>query len=112
MAKGKPVLSEQTYFILAALLDGPLHGHGIIKRVVDLSEGRIRLAVGTLYGALDRLAANNVITVDREEIVDGRQRRYFRITDDGRHMVIAEAERMRQAAAVVTGLLGAGGAFT
>ncbi|MEV5411525.1 PadR family transcriptional regulator [Thermopolyspora sp. NPDC052614] len=111
MAKGKPVLSEPTYFILAALLDGPLHGHGIIKRVVDLSEGRVRLAVGTLYGALDRLAANNVITVDREEIVDGRQRRYFRITDDGRHMVIEEAGRMRQAASVVTGRLEAGGAF-
>ncbi len=111
MAKGKPALSEPTYFILASLLNGPLHGHGIIKRVVDLSEGRIRLAVGTLYGALDRLAANNVITVDREEIVDGRQRRYFRITDDGRHLVIEEAARMRQAASVVAGQLGAGGAF-
>jgi len=111
MAKGKAVLSEPTYFILAALLNGPLHGHGIIKRVLELSEGRVRLAVGTLYGALDRLAANNVITVDREEVVDGRQRRYFRLTEDGRRMVIEEAERMRQAASVVTGLLGTGGAF-
>ncbi|GGM82899.1 PadR family transcriptional regulator [Thermopolyspora flexuosa] len=111
MAKGRPALSEPTYFILAALLSGPLHGHGIIKRVMDLSEGRVRLAVGTLYGALDRLAANNVITVDREEVVDGRQRRYFRLTDDGRRMVIEEAARMRQAASVVAGLLGSGEAF-
>ncbi|WP_327089409.1 PadR family transcriptional regulator [Nonomuraea sp. NBC_01738] len=95
-------MSEQTYFVLAALLDGPLHGHAILKRVADLSQDRIILAVGTLYGALDRLAANGVIVVEKEEIVNGRKRRYFRITDDGRGLVEAEARRMQQAAAVVT----------
>ncbi|MFI6325378.1 PadR family transcriptional regulator [Nonomuraea sp. NPDC050556] len=102
MTKGSSGLSEQTYFVLAALLDGPLHGHAIIKRVVDLSQGRITLAVGTLYGALDRLATNGVIVVDREEVVNGRKRRYFRITDEGSAMVQAEAQRMQQAASVVT----------
>lgn len=101
MSRGSAV-SEQTYFVLAALLDGPLHGHAILKRVADLSQDRIILAVGTLYGALDRLAANGVIVVEKEEIVNGRKRRYFRITDDGRGLVEAEARRMQQAAAVVT----------
>ncbi|RCG32840.1 PadR family transcriptional regulator [Sphaerisporangium album] len=102
MATGSSSVSEPTYFILAALLDGPLHGHGVIKRVLDLSEGRIKLPVGTLYGALDRLAANGLITVDHEEVVDGRPRRYFRLTDDGTGLVLAEARRMQHAASIVT----------
>ncbi|WP_049557252.1 PadR family transcriptional regulator [Nonomuraea sp. SBT364] len=102
MPKGSTGLSEQAYFVLAALLDGPLHGHAILKRVVELSDGRITLAVGTLYGALDRLAAAGVIQVEREEVVNGRKRRYFRITDEGTGLVQAEARRMQQAASVVT----------
>ncbi|MEW9533524.1 PadR family transcriptional regulator [Microbispora sp. NPDC049125] len=112
MAKRSPAISEPTYFILAALLDGPMHGHGIIKRTLHLSESRVKLPVGTLYGALDRLAASGLITVEREEIVDGRPRRYFRLTDEGRAAVSEEALRMQQAAAVVTGrIVGLGSAF-
>ncbi|GAA4097023.1 PadR family transcriptional regulator [Nonomuraea soli] len=88
--------------MLAALLDGPLHGHAILKRVAELSQGRIILAVGTLYGALDRLAGSGVIVVEREEVVNGRKRRYFRITEEGSGLVQAEAKRMQEAASVVT----------
>jgi DNA-binding PadR family transcriptional regulator len=102
MIKRSPLMSEPTYFILAALLDGPLHGYGVIKRAEEQSGGRVRLAVGTLYGALDRMAGTGLIVVDREETVDGRPRRYFRITDEGRHAVTQEAERMEQAARIVT----------
>lgn len=94
-------MSEATYFVLAALLEGPLHGYAIMKRAEEQSDGRVRLAVGTLYGALDRLAGNGLIEVDREETVAGRPRRYFRITEDGRSAVVAEARRMEQAAKVV-----------
>jgi DNA-binding PadR family transcriptional regulator len=111
MAKKSPTVSEPAYFILAALLDGPLHGHAIIRRTLELSEDRVRLPVGTLYGALDRLAANGLIAVEREEVVDGRPRRYFRLTDEGRGLVSAEALRMQQAASVVTSrILGTGSA--
>lgn len=95
-------MSEATYFILAALLDGPLHGYGILKRAEGDSEGRVHMAVGTLYGALDRLTEQGLITVDREEVVSGRPRRYFRITDDGQDALAAEALRMQQAARIVT----------
>ncbi|MDF5751616.1 PadR family transcriptional regulator [Spongiactinospora sp. TRM90649] len=112
MVKASAPISEPTYFILAALLDGPLHGHGIIKHVLGLSDGRVKLPVGTLYGGLDRLAARGLVAVEREEIVDGRPRRYFRLTDDGRTLVEEEARRMQQAAAVVTGRIAPGSAFT
>ncbi|MCA2226605.1 PadR family transcriptional regulator [Nonomuraea aurantiaca] len=96
-------MSEPTYFVLAALLDGPSHGYGIIKLAEEQSGGRVRLAVGTLYGALDRLAGDGLIAVDREETVQGRPRRYYRLTEDGRMAVTREAARMEQAARVVTG---------
>jgi DNA-binding PadR family transcriptional regulator len=113
MAKGSTTVSEPTYFILASLLDGPLHGHGIIKQTLKLSEERVRLPVGTLYGALDRLAAGGLIAVDREEIVEGRPRRYFVLTDEGQNLVSAEALRMQQASAVVTSrILRLGSAFS
>ncbi|MEV7966383.1 PadR family transcriptional regulator [Sphaerisporangium sp. NPDC088356] len=102
MATGASSVSEPTYFILAALLDGPLHGHAIIKQVLTLSDDRIKLPVGTLYGALDRLSANGLIVVDREEAVDGRPRRYFRLTEQGGGLVSAEAQRMQRAGSVVT----------
>lgn len=94
-------LREPTYFILASLLDGPLHGYGLVKRAAELSGDRIRLTAGTLYGALDRLSAEGAVEPDGEEVVDGRLRRIYRLTPAGIALVAAEAERMRQAVAVV-----------
>lgn len=57
--------------MLAALLDGPSHGYGIIKRAEKQSDGRVRLAVGTLSGALARWAGDGLLAGDREESVQG-----------------------------------------
>ena len=96
-------LQEPTFLILAALAAEPRHGYGVIQDVTDLSEGRVTLRPGTLYGALDRLSEQGLVAVDREEIVDGRLRRYYRLTDAGRHALEAEAARMTEAARLVTG---------
>jgi DNA-binding PadR family transcriptional regulator len=93
------VVREPTYYILTTLLDGPLHGYGIIKRTEELSDGRIRLAAGTLYGALDRLLDEKQVEVDGEEQVNGRLRRYYRLTDVGRASLVAEVTRMKAAIA-------------
>ncbi|MGD0166344.1 MAG: PadR family transcriptional regulator [Gaiellaceae bacterium] len=90
-----------TYFTLAALLDGPLHGYGIIKRAAELSDSAVKMTAGTLYGALDRLSREGLVAEDRQEIVAGRARRYYRLTDEGHAALEAEAERMSKAAAVV-----------
>jgi PadR family transcriptional regulator PadR len=94
-------MREPTYYTLAALLDGPLHGYGIIKRAERLSDGGLRLTAGTLYAALDRLTEAGLVEVDSEEVVDGRARRYYRLTGTGRDALRAEAARLRHAAAVV-----------
>jgi PadR family transcriptional regulator PadR len=95
-------MREPTYFVLAGLLDGPLHGYGIIKRAAELSDGRVRLATGTLYTALDRLAAEGYVRLVSEEIVNGRARRTYGLTDAGTAALRAEADRMARAAQVVT----------
>jgi DNA-binding PadR family transcriptional regulator len=103
-------MTEATYFILVALLREPLHGYGIIKRAGEQSSGEVRLPVGTLYSALDRLSETGWVRVEREEIVNGRPRRYFRITDEGVTAVRAEAARLQRAASLVTGQIAVMGA--
>jgi PadR family transcriptional regulator PadR len=96
-------MREPTYFVLASLLDGPLHGYAIIQRAGELSGGRVRLATGTLYTALDRLTAEGCVELVREEIVNGRVRRSYGLTPPGAGALRAEAERMAAAARLVTG---------
>ena len=98
-------MREPTYFLLAALLDGPLYGYAIIKRAEELSGGRVRLAAGTLYAAIDRLVGEGLIEAAREETVNGRIRRYYALTEAGDRAVRDEAARMVRAASVVTGHL-------
>ncbi|GAA0460956.1 PadR family transcriptional regulator [Paractinoplanes deccanensis] len=94
-------MREPTYFILAALQDEPRHGYAILTRVAELSQGRVTLATGTLYQALDRLAREGLIEVVRDEVVNGRARRHYALTGDGRAALRAEAVRMAEAAQVV-----------
>ena len=85
--------------ILTALAAGAQHGYGIITDVREISRDRVRLRAGTLYTALDRLRAEELIGVDREEIVDGRLRRYYRLTPKGSEVLAAEAARLKTNAA-------------
>jgi PadR family transcriptional regulator, regulatory protein PadR len=95
-------MREPSYFMLASLLDGPLHGYAIIQRTSELSGGRVRLATGTLYTALDRLTAEGYVELVREEIVNGRVRRSYGLTSSGAGALRAEAQRMAEAARLVT----------
>jgi DNA-binding PadR family transcriptional regulator len=94
-------LRPASYFVLAALLEGPLHGYAISARAAELSEGQVRLTAGTLYGALERMAARGLVEIEREETVEGRLRRYYRLTGGGRDAVVQEADRLASAARVV-----------
>ena len=106
-------MQEATFLILTALADGSQHGYGIIADVQDISGGQVQLRPGTLYTALDRLRADELIEVDREEVVDGRLRRYYRLTPEGTTRLGAEAARLQaHAAAALTRLDLAGGMAT
>ena len=106
-------MQEATFLILTALADDSQHGYGIIADVREISGGRVLLRPGTLYTALDRLRADDLIVVDREEIVDGRLRRYYQLTPAGTKRLAAEAARLHShAAAALTRLKLAGGMAT
>src|SRR5260370_24199116 len=87
-------MQEATFLILTALADGSQTGYGIITEVRQIAGGRVKLRAGTLYTALDRLRADGLIGVDREEIVEGRLRRYYRLTPDGTAVLAEEAARL------------------
>jgi DNA-binding PadR family transcriptional regulator len=92
-------MQEPTLLILTALAEHPLHGYGIVQSVLTLSGGDVKLKPGTLYGALDRLAEQGLIEVDREEAVEGRLRRYYRLSDAGAATLAGEVARLRKRAA-------------
>jgi PadR family transcriptional regulator, regulatory protein PadR len=98
-------MREPTYFLLAGLLDGPRHGYAIAQLARELSGGRVGLSAGTLYGALERLSDQGLIAPVEEVRVGGRRRRVYELTEDGRAQLVEEAERLRQAADVVTARL-------
>jgi DNA-binding PadR family transcriptional regulator len=89
-------LQEPTFLILAALAGGDLHGYGIIKEVEALSDCRVRLSPGTLYGALDRLKNDGLVETAGEERVEGRLRRYYRLTDVGASALQQEIDRQER----------------
>src|SRR3954453_2977935 len=89
-------MQEPTFLILAALAAQPRHGYGVVQAVDELSGGEVKLRPGTLYGALDRLAEQGMIQVDREEAVEGRLRRYYRLSDSGAGVLAAQIDRLRR----------------
>ena len=93
-------MQEATFLILTALAGGSQHGYGIITDVEQISKRRVRLRPGTLYTALDRLRADKLIAVDREEVVDSRLRRYYRLTPAGEERLAEEAARLQSNAHV------------
>jgi len=89
-------MREPTFLILTALAGPPLHGYGVMRQVAELSGGRVKLSAGTLYAALDRLTAEGLIAVDREDAVDGRVRRYYKLTERGGAALQQEAAQLRR----------------
>ena len=87
-------MTEQAYIVMLSLAEQPRHGYGIVQAVLGLSDGAVRLGPGTLYGLLDRLVGAGMIAADREEVVEGRLRRYYRLTETGSAAAVAETARL------------------
>lgn len=86
-------LTEAVYYILLSLYT-PQHGYGIIGQTEELSEGRVRLAAGTLYGALGNLCDKGWIAALPGE--DGSRRKEYKLTEKGTHILKTELTRLRQ----------------
>ena len=87
-------LTEATFYILLSLVR-PLHGYGIIKKVENMSKGRVKLAAGTLYGALNTLLENNLILRIGEDENNARRKLYV-VTDSGKMLLEYELKRLQE----------------
>lgn len=92
-------MREPTWLVLTALAKGRLHGYGIVGEVEALSGGRLHLRAGTLYAALDRLVGECLVVAAGEEVVEGRFRRYYELTVEGRAALAVEARHRAKVSA-------------
>lgn len=102
-------LSPHRFHILTALASQDLHGSGIVRDVLDQTDGQLRLWPATLYGTLDELTGEGLIReLDEDERPDGvsARRRYYRITSEGRGMLASEAARLASMAGTARRRLG------
>lgn len=86
-------LTEAVYYILLSLME-PMHGYGIMQNVEQLSKGRVRLAAGTLYGAISTLVEKGWITTLPGE-KDSRKKEY-QITEQGKQILESELLRLHE----------------
>ena len=102
-------LSPTVFHMLVAMTEGPSHGYAIAQEVERLSEGRLVLGPGTLYGSLQRMVASALIEETEnpgEEGVHADRRRYYRMTPLGRAAVRAESARLLRTASLAQERLG------
>lgn len=90
-------LPETTFLILLSLARAPRHGYAIMQDVAELSEGRLQLSTGTLYGGLRRMLEQGWIERfdEKSTVVDGRARKAYRLTELGRKILNADTARMQ-----------------
>ncbi len=87
-------MREPTFWVLTVLAAGRRHGYALIQEARELSDGRVDLKVATLYAALERLGEQGLVAVDGDEVVDGRVRRYFRLTEAGAAALAEQVTRL------------------
>jgi DNA-binding PadR family transcriptional regulator len=92
-------LTPAMFHILLALADKERHGYDIMREVDERTEGKMRLGPGTLYGSIKRMLGDGLIEELDERpdpALDDERRRYYRLTDLGRRVAVAEAERLER----------------
>ena len=103
-------LRPPSFFTLASLIDGPLHGYAIMRRASELSGGAVKVSTGTLYSILDRALTEGLVVAGEPYVVSGRERREYTLTPAGRLVLQEESARLARAARVVGTRLRATGA--
>ena len=88
-------LTESTYYILLSLVS-PQHGYGIMQQAEELSKGRVRLAAGTLYGALSAMVDKGWI--EQLPVESGSRKKEYQLTERGRVILEKEVARLRELA--------------
>ena len=92
-------LTPAMFQVLVALADGEKHGYAIIKEVARRTGGKVELRTATLYTVLKRFLADGLVAESAsrpDPALDDERRRYYRLTDRGRAVAVAEADRLTE----------------
>jgi DNA-binding PadR family transcriptional regulator len=92
-------LKPAAFHILLSLADGERHGYGIMQEVLFRTDGKVKIGPGTLYGAIKRLLADQLIAETEERPdpkLDDERRRYYCLTELGRKVITLEAKRLSE----------------
>lgn len=84
-------MTETAFYILLSLTE-PRHGYGIVKRVEELTDGRLTLGSGTIYGTLTKMQRDEIITIYADE----KRKTIYEITDLGKQLMQVEMERLKE----------------
>ncbi len=84
-------MTETAFYILLSLIE-PRHGYGIVKHVENITNGRISLGSGTVYGTLTKMQKHGIITV----YSDQKRKTIYEITDIGRTLMVDEITRLKE----------------
>ncbi|MFP5372653.1 MAG: PadR family transcriptional regulator [Actinomycetes bacterium] len=103
-AEAQTLKGHLDVLVLAALEDGPRHGHAVKEALRDGSGGRFDLPTGTLYPALHRLEAAGLIA-GSWSVVDGRRRRTYQLTPAGQRRLHSDRTTWREFAAAITAIV-------
>lgn len=91
----KEPLTESYFYILLCLYKGPNHGYGIMQQSAQMSGGRVKIGSGTMYGATSNMLKKGWIEEAGSETDISSRRRLYRLTDQGRNVLIDEILRLR-----------------
>lgn len=94
MSNATSPLTESMYYILLSVLE-PLHGYGIMQKTATLSHGRVQLAAGTLYGALQKLEQRGWISALKAPLTPQRKKEY-QLTTAGKQVLVQELARLEE----------------
>lgn len=84
-------MTETAFYILLSL-ENPRHGYGIIKFVEELTNGRLVLGSGTIYGTLTKMQRDGIITVFSDE----KRKKVYEVTDVGKQLMQNEVKRLKE----------------
>ena len=93
--KLKEPLTESYFYIMLCLMEGPKHGYGIMQRVQEMTGSRVKIGSGTMYGATSNMMKKGWIE-ECMDSSDGERRRSYRLTDEGKGVLLAEYERLKE----------------
>lgn len=95
MKKRQEPLTESYFYILLCLYEKPLHGYGIMQEAARLSDGNVKIGSGTMYGAVSNMLKKGWIEEMENEDPNDSRKKLYRMTLDGKEVLITEIERLQ-----------------